>query len=174
MHIQAGPPDNGRVDNDGVLLSFNTWRATQPDAADSGLVLAANDHATRSCSLWWAGLETDYLRRIQAEARSRGITLVVHPAKYSKAELDAAVHLILAARRRLADLGFDLNGIGGPTPTFFGLVVRGSSLAQDDGERLPPHVLAAVRAELDALLRGAAVDPQDVRIELGTAHPLTA
>jgi hypothetical protein len=34
---------------DGDDGAFNTWRATQPDAAPSGLLLTAKDHATRSC-----------------------------------------------------------------------------------------------------------------------------
>lgn len=155
-----------------MLQSFNTWRATQPDSVDSGLVFTANDHATRSCSVWWAGPESDFLRRMHVEARARSITLVVHRAKYSKADLDAAVDLISAARQRLQEVGFDLNGIAGPTPNFFGLVVFGTSLGKtDDESSLPPHVVATVHAELDTLLRNAdaAVDSQDVKVEYGKA-----
>jgi hypothetical protein len=150
-----------------MLASFNTWRATQADAEDSGLVIAVNDHATRTCSVWWAGPETEFLRRMRAEARARYITLVVHRAKYSRVELDAAVHLIWAAGQRLERVGFDLSSIAGPTPRFFGLVVHGTSLEEDDDGNLPPDVVAAVRVEVDALLKDAAVALQDVKIEYG-------
>lgn len=61
VRLQVIRDDIIGVENDGALMSFNTWRAMQPDAERSGLVLTANDHATRTCSAWWAGPETDFL-----------------------------------------------------------------------------------------------------------------
>src|SRR5882757_1417237 len=52
------------------LMGFAKWREEQPDAAGSGLVMAANDDASRSCTVWWAGPETDFLDRMRAEARA--------------------------------------------------------------------------------------------------------
>jgi hypothetical protein len=153
--------------NDCDLMEFATWLAMQPDAENSGLVTHAGDHATKTCSIWWAGPETDFLRRMRAEARSRGITLVVHPAKYFRAELTATIHLIWAARARFERVGFDLNRIAGPNSKFFGLVVNGTTIGADDEGSLPPDVVAAVREELDVLLKDAPVASQDVKIEYG-------
>jgi hypothetical protein len=148
-------------------MSFNTWRAVQPDAERSGLVLTANDHATRSCSVWWAGPETDFLDRMRAEARARGITLLVNRATYSMQELQRAVDLIGAGRERLGQLGFDLQGIAGPTPEFFGLTVQGAVLGDEKAEQLPPDLVASVWGELADVLQDSEVRPDDVRVEYG-------
>ena len=108
------------MENDPDLMAFNNWRAVQPDAERSGLVFAANDHAAKSCSVWWAGPETDFLDRMRTEAQARGITLLMNRATYSRQELRRAVDLITCGRERLEQLGFDLQAIAGPTPEFFG------------------------------------------------------
>ena len=74
------------MENDPDLMTFNNWRAVQPDAERSGLVLA-NDHPAKSRSVWWAGPEADFLDRMRAEVRARGITLLLNRATYSGQEL---------------------------------------------------------------------------------------
>jgi hypothetical protein len=49
------------MENDPDLMAFNNWRAVRPDVERSGLVFAANDHAAKSCSVWWAGAGTEFL-----------------------------------------------------------------------------------------------------------------
>jgi len=56
------------MENDPDLMAFNNWRAVQPDVERSGLVFAANDHAAKSCSVWWAGPGTEFLDRMRTEA----------------------------------------------------------------------------------------------------------
>jgi hypothetical protein len=155
------------VENNPVLMAFNTWRAVQPEAARSGLVLTANDHATRSCSVWWAAPETDFLDWIRAEARSRGIRLLVNRAPYSMPELRRTVDLIFGGRERFGQLGFDLQGITGPTPEFLGLTVEGGVVGDEKAEQLPPDLVASVRRELAGLLQDSQVRPDDVKIEYG-------
>lgn len=66
------------MENDPDLAAFNNWRAEQADAERTGLVFAASDHAAKTCSVWWAGPETDFLDRMRTQARARGITLLVN------------------------------------------------------------------------------------------------
>jgi hypothetical protein len=155
------------MDNDSDLMAFNNWRAEQPGAEESGLVFAANDHAAKSCSVWWAGPETDFLDRMRAEARGRGITLLVNRAPYSRQELRRAVDLIFSGQERLRQRGFDLQAIAGPAPEFFGLTVRGAVLGDEKAEQLPPALIASVRGELGSLLQNSQVRLDDVRIEYG-------
>jgi hypothetical protein len=112
------------------VVAFNTWRAVQPGAERSGLVLTANDHAAKSCSVWRAEPETDFLARMRAEARARGITLLLNRATYSRQELQRAAGLIAGGRERLGQLGSGLRGIAGPTPEFSGLTVIGAVLGE--------------------------------------------
>jgi hypothetical protein len=72
-----------------------------------------------------------------AEARARGITLLVNRAPYSIQELRQAVDLISGGRERLRQLGFDLQAIAGPTPEFFGLTVMGALLGDEEAKQLP-------------------------------------
>lgn len=159
------------MENDPDLMAFNNWRAVQPDAEQSGLVFAANDHAAKSCSVWWAGPETDFLDRMRAEARARGITLLVNRAPYSMRQIRRAMGLIADGSERLRLLGFDLQAIAGPTPGFFGLTVRGAVLGDEGAEQLPPDLVASVRGELADLLQGCQVRLDDVRIEYGRIWP---
>ncbi len=162
------------MENDPDLMAFNNWRAVQPDAERSGLVFAANDHAAKSCSVWWAGPGTEFLDRMRAEARARGITLLVNRAPYSRQELQQAVALIWGGRERLGQLGFGLQMIAGPTPTFFGLTVAGFVLGDEEAKQLPPALVASVRGELAGLLRDCQVHLDDVRIEYGRVYPAAA
>jgi hypothetical protein len=155
------------MENDSDLMAFNNWRAVQPDAERSGVVFTANDHAANSCSVWWAGPETDFLDRMRAEARARGITLLVNRAPYSIQEVRQAIDLIFGGTERLRQLGFDLQAIAGPTPEFFGLTVRGAVLGNEEGKQLPPDLVASVRGELAGLLQDSPVRLDDVRIEYG-------
>ena len=148
-------------------MAFNTWCAVQPDAERSGLALAANDNEAKSCSVWWAGPETDFLDRMRAEARARGITLLLNRAPYSMQELKRAIDLIVGGRERLGELGFDLQAIAGPTPEFFGLTVKGAVLGDERAEQLPPDLAASVRGELAGLLQDSQVRLDDVKIEYG-------
>src|SRR5215469_7418311 len=111
------------MENDPDLMAFNNWRAVQPD----------------------------FLARMRAEARARGITLLVNRAPYSRQELRQAINLISGGRGRLRQLGFDLQAIAGPTPEFFGLTVQGAVLGDEGAMRLPPHLVASVRDELAVL-----------------------
>jgi hypothetical protein len=120
--------------NDPDLMAFNNWGAVQPDAERSGLVFTTNDHAAKSCSVWWAGPETDFLDRMRAEARACGITLLVNRAPYSRQPLRRAIDLIADSSERLRQLGFDLQAIAGPTPGFFGLTVRGAVLGEEEAD----------------------------------------
>jgi hypothetical protein len=172
VRLRVRRDDIAGVENDGALTSFNTWRAVQPDAERSGLVLTANDHATRTRSAWWAGPETDFLDRMRAEARARGITLIVNRAPYSMQVLERAVDLIFGASERLGQLGFDFQGIAGPTPDFLGLTVRGAVLGDEKAEQLPPDLVASVHGELARLLDDSQVSPDDVRVEYGRTHLL--
>ena len=156
------------MENDSDLMAFNNWRAEQPGAERSGLVFAANDHATKTCSVWWAGPETDFLDRMRAEARARGIALLVNRASYSLQEIRQAMDLIFGGRERLRQLGFDPQAIAGPTPEFFGLTVRGAVLGDEEAKQLPPDLVASVRGELAGLLQASPVRLDDVRIEYGT------
>jgi hypothetical protein len=160
------------MENDPDLMAFNNWRAVQPDADRSGLVFAANDHAAKSCSVWWAGPETDFLDRMRAEARARGITLFLNRAPYSRQELRRAVDLIFGGSERLRQLGFDLQAIAGPTPEFFGLTVRGAVLDDEQAAQLPPDLVASVRGEVAGMLQDSQVRLDDVRIEYGRVAPL--
>jgi hypothetical protein len=155
------------VENDGALMSFNTWRAVQPDAERSGLVLTANDHVTRACSVWWAGPETDFLDRMRAEARSRGIRLVVHPAPYSRQTVEEAAHLIFGASEQLARLGFDLQAVSGPKPDFLGLTVVGAVFGDEQTEQLPTDLVTSVHGAIAGLLQHSPVRADDVRVEYG-------
>ncbi len=111
--------------------------------------------------------ETEFLDRMRAEARARGITLLVNRAPYSMQALQRAVDLIFGARERLGQLGFDLQGIAGPTPDFLGLTVQGAVLGDEKAEQLPPDLVASVRGELAGLLHDSEVRPDDVTIEYG-------
>ena len=159
------------MENDPDLMAFNNWRAVQPDAERSGLVFAANGHAAKSCSVWWAGAGTEFLDRMRAEARARGITLLVNRAPYSRQELQQAVALIWGGRERLGQLGFGLQKIAGPTPMFFGLTVAGFVLGDEEAKQLPPALVASVRGGLAGLLRDCQVRLDDVRIEYGRVYP---
>jgi hypothetical protein len=158
--------------NDPDLMAFSRWRAMQPDAERSGLVFAANDHVAKSCSVWWAGPKTDLLDRMRAEARARGITLLVNRAPYSRQELQRARDRIWGARERLRQLGFDLQMLMGPRPDFFGLTVMGAVCGDEKAEQLPPDLVASVRRELANLLQDSQVRLDDVRIEYGGVIPL--
>jgi hypothetical protein len=162
------------MENDPDLMAFNNWRAEQPDAERSGLVFAANDHAAKSCSVWWAGPETDFLQRMRAEAWARGITLLVNRAKYSRQELRQAVALIWGAQERLGQLGFGLQAVAGPTRAFFGLTVVGFALDDEEAEQLPQPLVASVQDELAGLLQDSQVRLDDVRIEYGRVFPAAA
>jgi hypothetical protein len=162
------------MENDPDLMAFNNWRAEQPDAEGSGLVFAANDNAAKSCSVWWAGPETDFLHRMRAEAWARGITLLVNRAKYSRQELRQAVALIWGAQERLGRLGFGLQAVAGPTRAFFGLTVVGFALEDEEAEQLPQALVASVRGELADLLQASQVRLDDVRIEYGRVFPAGA
>jgi hypothetical protein len=155
------------MENDPDLMAFNRWRAVQPDAEQSGLVITADDHAAKTCSVWWAGPETDFLDRMRAEARARGITLLLNHAPYSGQELQQAVDLIFGGTERLGQLGFALQSIWGPRPEFLGLTVKGAVLRDEETEQLPPDLVASVRGELAGLLQDSHVRPDDVRIEYG-------
>ena len=133
------------MENDSDLAAFNNWRAEQPDAKRSGLVFAANDHAAKSCSVWWAGPGTDFLDRMRAEARARGITLLVNRAKYSRQEIERAVAFIWGGQERLGQLGFGLQGVRGPTRAFFGLTVFGFVLSDEKAGQLSPDLVALAR-----------------------------
>src|SRR5215469_15733181 len=159
------------MENDPDLMAFNNWRAEQPDAEQSGLVFAANDHAAKSCSVWWAGPETGFLHRMRAEAQARGITLLVNRAPYSRQELRQAVALIWGARERLGQLGFGLQAIRGATPAFFGLTVLGFVLGDEEAQQLPRALVASVRDELADLLQESQVRLDDVRIEYERYSP---
>jgi hypothetical protein len=155
------------LENDPDLMAFNTWRAVQPDAERSGVAFAANDHAAKSCPVWWAEPETGFFDRMRAEARARGIIVRVIRAPYSRQQLRRAIDLIFGGSERLRQLGFDLQAIAGPTPEFFGLTVRGAVLGDETAEQLPAPLVASVRDELDALLQGSQARLDDVRIEYG-------
>jgi hypothetical protein len=155
------------MENDPDLMAFNNWRAVQPDVERSGLVFTANNHAAKSCSVWWAGAGTKFLDRMRAEARAHGITLLVNGAPYSRHELQEAVALIWGGQERLGQLGFGLQKIAGPTPTFFGLTVAGFVLGDEEAKQLPPALVASVRGELADLLGDCRVRLDDVRIEYG-------
>ena len=162
------------MENDSDLAAFNNWRAEQPDAKRSGLVFAANDHAAKSCSVWWAGPETDFLHRMRAEARARSITLLVNRAPYSRQEIRQAFALIWGAQERLGRLGFGLQAVKGPSRVFFGLTVVGFALEDEEAEQLPQALVASVRGELADLLQDSQMRLDDVRIEYGRVYPATA
>jgi hypothetical protein len=162
------------MENDPDLMAFNNWRAEQPDAERSGLVFAANDHAAKTCSVWWAGPETDFLGRMRAEAQARGITLLVNRAPYSRQELGQAVALIWGAQERLGQLGFGLQGVRGPTRAFSGLTVFGFALDNEKAAQLPQTLVASVQDELAGLLQDSQVRLDDVRIEYGRVFPAAA
>jgi len=161
------------MENDPDLMAFNNWRAVQPDAEQSGLVFAANDHTAKSCSVWWAGPETDFLGRMRIEAHTRGITLLVNRAPYSRQQFRRGIDLITGGRERLRQLGFDLQAIAGPTKEFLGITVRGAVLGDEEAGQLPPELVASVRVELADLLQDSQVSPEDVRIEYGRISALS-
>jgi hypothetical protein len=153
------------VQNDSDLIAFDTWRAQQPDANDPGLVFAAMDQASKSFSVWWAGPETDFLHRMQAEARTRGIALIVHQAFYTRSEIERAVTLIFEHKLRFRAVGFDLRGAAGPTPDFRSMTVIGVPLSDENAKQLAPDLVAAIREVVAALLRNTVIDPNDIKIE---------
>ena len=159
------------MQNDPDLMQFNSWRAVQPDAEDAGLVLTASDHASKSCSVWWAGPETDFLDRMRAEARARGITLIVKQAKYSKQERRRTTELIFQGKTALEQAGFELASVSGPTPDFQGFTVRGAPLGDQEVQHLTPELVASARDAVAILLREAVVPIVDIRIEYGRWHP---
>jgi hypothetical protein len=96
----------------------------------------------------------------------------VNRAPYSMQVLGRAVDLIFGASERLGQLGFDSQGIAGPTPDFLGLTVRGAVLGDEKAEQLPPDLVASVHGELARLLDDSQVSPDDVRVEYGRTHLL--
>jgi hypothetical protein len=122
--------------------------------------------------VWWAGPETGFFDRMRAEARARGITLLVIRASYSRQQLRRAIDLIFGGSERLRQLGFDLQAIAGPTPEFFGLTVRGAVLGDETAEQLAAPLVASVRGGLEALLQDSQVRLDDVRIEYGKVSGL--
>ena len=122
--------------------------------------------------MWWAGPETGFFDRMRAEARARGITLLVIRASYSRQQLRRAIDLIFGGSERLRQLGFDLQAIAGPTPEFFGLTVRGAVLGDETAEQLAAPLVASVRGGLEALLQDSQVRLDDVRIEYGKVSGL--
>jgi hypothetical protein len=158
------------VQNDPNLIAFNAWRAEQPDANDPGLVFMANDHTTKSCAVWWSGPETDFLHRMQAEARARGIRLIVHQAIYSRSEINRAVKLIYDRRLRFRAVGFDLRAAAGPTPDFRSITVTGVPLGDTNAKQLAPELVASVRDMSVVLLRNSVIDPNDIKIECANSR----
>jgi hypothetical protein len=158
------------VQNDPNLIAFNAWRAEQPDANDPGLVFMANDHTTKSCSVWWSGPETDFLHRMQAEARARGIRLIVHQAIYSRSEINRAVKLIYDRRLRFRAVGFDLRAAAGPTPDFRSITVTGVPLGDTNAKQLAPELVASVRDMSVVLLRNSVIDPNDIKVECANSR----
>lgn len=94
-------------------------------------------------------------------------------ARYTEAQLDAAVEAIFDASADLARLGFELHSItADPEPE--GLVIEGADGRfpnSDDDEPLEPRLVAAVAdhiGRLDAI--GTVFRREDVRIEPGRVH----
>lgn len=162
------------MDNDPVLRAFNDWRSAQPEADRGGLLLLVNDHATKSCMVWWAGPETAFLAMMRAEAHSLGVRLEIHQARWDQREMQRAIDLISAERERLRDqFGFELCGIGHPRPAFIGLTLRGIALGDARSEELAPELIDAVRDEIAELLRDTPIGRDEVRIEYGYVVPLS-
>jgi hypothetical protein len=146
-------------------MAFDPYRGWWPDPDGIGLVFAANDPAAKSCTVWWSGPETDFLRRTRAEARDRGVRLIEHEAIYSRFEINRAVKLIYERRLRFRAVGFDLRAASGPTPDFRSITLIGVALADQDATKLAPELVASVRDMVAGLLRDSVIDPDDVKIE---------
>jgi hypothetical protein len=159
--------DAGIGVNDETLMAFNTWRVVQQDSEASGVVIAANDYASKSCSVWWAGPKTEFLERMQAEARRNGITLIVNEAPYSLSQIQRAAEVIHDDEDRLEQSGFDLQGVSGPTSHFFGLTVIGAPVGDEHAEQLAPDIVARVRDALADLLDDSGIRLDDVKVEYG-------
>jgi hypothetical protein len=153
------------VQKDADLIAFESWRDQQPDANDPALVFMAIDDASKTCSVWWAGPETSFLHRMRAEARARGVRLIVHQAIYARSEIQRAVKLIFESRQRLRGVSFDLRAVSGPTPDFRTITVIGVPVGDSSVERLASELVKSVRDVLTVVLRDAVVDPDDVAIE---------
>lgn len=162
------------MDNDPVLRAFSDWHSAQPEADRAGLLLLVNDHATRSCMVWWAGPKTAFLARMRAAAHSLGVRLEIHQARWDQREMQRAMDLIAAERERLRDeFGFELWGIGHPRPAFIGLTLRGVAVGDTRSEELPSELIDAVCAEIAELLRDNPIGRDEVRIEYGYVVPLS-
>jgi hypothetical protein len=158
------------VQNDPDLVAFDSWREDQPDANDPGLVFTANDHASKSCAVWWSGPEADFLHRMQAEAQARGIRLIMHQAIYSRSEIERAVKLIFDRKLGFRAVGFDLRAVAGPTPDFRSITVIGVPLGDANAIHLAPGLVASVRDMLAVLLRSSVIDPHDIKVECANAR----
>lgn len=159
--------DAGIGMNNETLMRFSTWLAEQPELIDLGYVGSRNDHGQVSTLIWWAGPPTVAEERVIAEARTRGIQVVIERAKYSRGILDAAVRLIFDAEDEFAAVGFAVSGIGAVDLQHDGLRVYGYDLAAS-GEPLSRATVAAVEAVL-ATLPGLSelISVADVRVEHG-------
>jgi hypothetical protein len=146
-------------------MAFDPYQGWWPDADGIGLVFAANDPAAKSCTVWWSGPETDFLHRMRAEARARGVRLIERQAVYSRFEINRAVKLIYERRLRFRAVGFDLRAASGPTPDFRSITVIGVALADPNATKLAPEMIASVRGMVAGLLRDSVIDPDDVKIE---------
>ena len=153
--------------NDEDLMRFTTWIIKQPGYEDSGFVVSADDHGSKTKTVLWAGPATPWLARIVSEADARGIELVIRKVKYSRADLARACEAIFDAKATLAELGFQLSAVQGTDLSHDGLTVQGFD-PRSPADQLDERLVDAVRIALDQIPElHLSIEPADVRIAYG-------
>jgi len=172
-HVRQADPgsDVGIGMNDGSLMEFNTWRVMNSELLQAGLVASWNNHETKTCGVLWWGPSTAGLDQVREEAARRGIKFVVRSAKYSPADLDGVVQVLLGASKDLLALGFDLSSLSGRGGEHQGVRLTGRAVGEP-GEvnacYLPEDLARRVQHHVIKLPGVAGViEPEDVLVEYG-------
>jgi len=112
--------------NQQVLMGFKGWLITQPGIYQAGFVESADDLATESTTLLWAGTAPAMQAAVVDHAAQLGITATIRPVKYTRAQLEAGVRTLFANSNDPRWGSFVINGIAATDPTHDGLTIHGS------------------------------------------------
>jgi hypothetical protein len=153
--------------DDDDLRRFTTWIVTQPEYEDSGFVVSANDHWSKTKTVLWAGPSTAFLAKIVKEADVRGIGLAIRKVKYSRADLSRGCEAIFDAKATLMAIGFHLSAVACTNLAHDGLTVEGFD-PRTPADELDDRLVRAVHLALSQIpdLRSS-IDLADVRIAYG-------
>ena len=112
--------------NQQLLMAFKGWLIAQPGIYAAGFVESADDLATRSTTLLWAGAASAAQAAVVEHARQMGITATIRPVKYDRAQLEAGVRRLFAHANDPRWGSFVISGIAATDLDHDGLTVHGS------------------------------------------------